>query len=312
MNIQDPILKWLLGGDPSIRFQVYQDLLKASQQNLNQEQEQIARKGWGNRLLALQDPEGTWAKGLYSPKWKSTTYTLLLLWRLQLAPGNPGVRKACQLLIDNGFQPDGGIDLSRTLHHSETCITGMILTLFSYFNIQDERLPHIVDYLLREQLVDGGWNCLACRGAHHSSFHTTITVLEALHEFGQRFGDACGKIDAARRKAHEFLLIHRLFRSHRTGKVAHPSFTRLPFPPRWHYDILRGLDYFQRSDVPFDNRMHDALEILLKKRTTTGYWLLQQSYPGRVFFEMEPAGQPSRWNTLRALRVLDRYQPDTC
>lgn len=151
-------------------------------------------------------------------------------------------------------------------------------------------------------MSDGGWNCIAPEGATHSSVHTTITVLEALHEYSKfRQTDEFQKYSD---QAWEFLLHHRLFRSHRTGEIINPQFIRFPFPPRWHYDILRALDYWQRCRLSYDPRMDDAIEILLNKRRKDGRWNLSSRYSGRIYFEMEKAGQPSHWNTLRALRIL--------
>jgi hypothetical protein len=172
-----------------------------------------------------------------------------------------------------------------------------VLSVARWFGLDDPRLDRVSEHLLAAQMPDGGWNCRAILGrATHGSFHTTILALEAL--LGWPGGAH------ARARGEEFLLVHRLFRSHRTGKVAKDEFTRLHFPPRWHYDVLRGLDYLRAANAPRDPRLADALELVGSRRRTDGMWLLLQGYTGRVFFEMEETGQASRWNTLRALRVL--------
>jgi len=151
-------------------------------------------------------------------------------------------------------------------------------------------------------LPDGGWNCRAPRGDTHSSFHTTILALEGLLEYHRMRGssEAC----AAAARGREFLLAHRLFRSHRTGKVAGPEFTRFSFPPHWHYDALRGLEYFRESTSAWDARLDDAMKLLENRRGPDGRWPLQHAYSGKRFFAIETVGAPSRWATLRALRVL--------
>ena len=306
MSQQNSITEWLLEGDPAIRWQTRRDLLGAEERTVEAERRQVAATGWGAKLLSFQEPSGLWAGGLYSPKWTSTTYTLLLLRRLGLESGHPQAERACRLLLDKGFYADGGINYSPTSQHSETCITGMVLSILAYFNYRDERLTKLVEHLLGQQMADGGWNCQSYQGATHSSFHTTLSVLEGLREYEKRRPDP--RLVASQDRAVEFLLIHRLFRSHRTGEVVDPRMTRFSFPPRWRYDVMRVLDYLQERNIPPDPRLADAIKLINKKRRPDGAWPLQNRHPGRTFFELEAVGQPSRWNTLRALRILQWYQ----
>jgi len=173
------VIRWLLEGDAAIRWQVLRDLLGSTEGAVERERRKIAREGWGARLLARQDPRGTWGGGLYTPKWTSTTYTMLLLRDLGLPPSNGQAQRACSLLLDNGLRPDGGVNFART-DRSETCISGMTLSIVSYFRYDDERLDTIADHLLEQQMPDGGWNCRHWCGATHASVHTTISVLEGL------------------------------------------------------------------------------------------------------------------------------------
>jgi hypothetical protein len=305
--ISEEIINWLLQGDPSIRWQVLKDIVDKPKSFYQPEREKVAKEGWGFRLLELQDEKGTWAKGLYTPKWTSTTYTLLLLKRLGLKPKHPAALKGCKLLIDNGFNYDDGINFFGSIDYGETCVTGIILTLLSYFKLSDDRVHKLVNHLLERQMPDGGWNCRLPLGATHGSFHTTIITLEALLEYERTFPDCKHESLAARLKAHEFLFLHKLYKSHRTGKIVKPQMIRFSFPPRWHYDVLRAMDYFRDSQSPFDERMNDSLALIINKQKKDGKWNLQQRYPGRTFFEMEEVGKPSRWNTLRVLRVLKYY-----
>jgi hypothetical protein len=302
--IDDSILQWLLQGDPAIHWQTLRDLAGASKKKVSDERKLVAKKGWGARLLALQNPSGGWGGGIYSPKWTSTTYTMLLLSRLGLPPRNPHALKACTLLLDKGFYEDGGINFGSYHKHSETCITGMVLSIVSYFQIRDDRVHSLVDHLFSQQMKDGGWNCQSYRGAAHSSFHTTISTLEGLREYEKSYLQKNTEVQKAQQRASEFLLVHKLFRSHRTGEIVHPAMTRFSFPPRWHYDVIRALDHFQEVKAEKDKRLKDAIEIVRKRRKKDGRWVLQNRYPGRTHFEMEKVGEPSRWNTLRALRVL--------
>lgn len=304
MYQQDSVIPWLLNGDPALRWQALRDVTSAPPQEIQRERERIPVEGWGARLLALQDQAGTWDRGIYTPKWTSTTYTMLLLRDFGLPPTNSQAQQACQLLLDRGFHRDGGINYFRSLNHSETCVTGMVLSILAYFQSQDARIHALADQLLAQQMPDGGWNCQSYNGATHSSFHTTISVLEGLRAYEKFQPQNKPKIQHAQQRGREFLLIHRLFKSHRTGKVVKSDFTCFSFPPRWYYDILRALDYFRECGAEKDDRLSDAIEIVLKRQTNEGKWLLQNRHPGRTFFEMEQVGEPSRWNTLRALRVL--------
>jgi hypothetical protein len=298
----DDVLDWLLAGDAAIRWQVHRDLLGSSARAVSKERQQVELEGWGARLLELQDAGGTWGKGLYTPKWTSTTYTLLLLRDLGLPAQVPAARRPCQLLLDGGFCSDGGVGYPAG--RSETCITGMVLAILAYFQHDDQRLDAIAAHLLEQQLPDGGWNCRRWRGATHSSVHTTISALEALHGYEQQRRRRKAEVRAAQARGREFLLAHRLFRSHRTGAVIKPAFKQLVFPPRWHYDILRALDYFRATGAERDERLTEGIDLLRAKAGADGRWLLENVYRGQTFFELERRGKPSRWNTLRALRVL--------
>ena len=305
MKQHDLVIDWLLRGDPAVRFQTLRDLVGASDRIIKREQRRVAEEGWGARLLALQDPSGKWTRGIYTPKWTSTTYTIVLLHSLGLSPEHPQALKGCRILLDNGASADGGFNCWKGMNHSEPCVTGMVLAAAAYFRLQDDRLDHYADYLLGQQMKDGGWNCRSYWGATHSSFHTTILALEGLFEYERYSSRNSDRVREAQARGREFFLRHRMFRSHRTGKVVKPAITLFSFPPRWHYDVLRGLDYFRACVARRDERLSDAIELVRKRRKPEGRWVLQNHYPGRTFFEMEKLGQPSRWNTLRALRVLN-------
>jgi hypothetical protein len=300
----DETLRWLLAGDPAVRWQTLRDLTDAAPRTVARERRKVATEGWGAAVLERQDPGGTWAGGLYSPKWTSTTYTMLLLRDLGLPTENRQAKAACALLLDQGMRRDGGINYGSWASRSETCVAGMVLSILSYFGYQDDRLDTVASHLLGQEMPGGGWNCRRPYGASHASVHTTLSVLEGLWLYEKSGGRRASAVRAAQRRAREFLLVHRLFRSHRTGEVMNPAFTRLAFPPRWHYDILRALDYFRAVEAPRDERLGDAIALLHGKRRPDGRWNLEHRFRGAVFFELEPLGRPSRCNTLRALRVL--------
>jgi hypothetical protein len=232
---------------------------------------------------------------------------MLLLRDFGLPATNQKARKACKVLLDQGLQRDGGINYGiwgKSWGRSETCITGMILSILSYFEHDDDRLDIIAEHLLDQQMHDGGWNCRRPSGATHSSVHTTISVLEGLRHYQLHRNRKLRAVRAAQQRGREFLLVHRLFRSHRTCEIIKPIFLRFSFPPRWHYDILRALDHFQAVNAARDERLAEAIAIVQSKQGENGYWPLENSYRGKTYFELESVGAPSRWNTLRALRVL--------
>jgi len=308
MRENDAVISWLLAGDPAIRWQTLRDLFGASRREVECERERVAEEGWGARLLHHQEPSGQWGGGIYTPKWTSTTYTMVLLRSLGLPPGHPQALQGCKLLLDKGHYRDGGFNSWRSFRHSEPCVTGMVLATCAHFRLDDDRVQSFANYLLGQQMRDGGWNCRSYYGATHSSMHTTILALEGLLEYERSKPQNVAEVREAQVKGREFLLRHHLFRSHRTGKVIDPAWTRFSFPPRWHYDILRGLDYFRDAGAPRDERLRDAIEIVRQRRKPDGRWILQNRYPGKEFFQFEKLGEPSRWNTLRALRVLCWWQ----
>lgn len=304
---EDKLINWLLQGDVSIQYQVYRDLLKTENIEL---QHRIETEGWGAKLLSLQKPDGQWGMGFYQPKWTSTHYTLLELKNLHISNQNAEIRATIKEILKNHKDPDGGINPAKTVSKSDVCICGMFLNYASYFGAKEEELQSVVDFILSQQLKDGGFNCqLNRKGAVHSSLHTTISVLEGFFEYSRNhYHYKLPEVKMAENDAREFILEHKLYQSHRTGQTISESFLKLSYPCRWRYDILRALDYFQFAGVGFDKRMTEALEVLLKKRRPDNTWPLQAKHSGHTHFDMEQPGKPSRWNTLRALRVLNHFR----
>lgn len=299
------LIDWLLAGDVAIQYQARRDLLDKERPDLRA---RIAVEGWGAQLLAARRPDGHWGRGFYQPKWTSTHYTLLDLKNLGIAPDHPQIRASIDQILAQYKEADGGINPAKAIKKGEVCVSGMVLNYAAYFGMPAARLASIVDFLIGAQMPDGGFNCeFNRRGAVHSSLHSTISVLEGIGEYlANGYTYRAAELEVIARQAREFLLQHRLFRSDRTGAIINPGFLLLSYPSRWYYDILRGLDYFRGVGAAYDPRMQDALDVLRQKRRKDGAWPLQANHPGQVHFDMETPGQPSRWNTLRALRVLRR------
>ena len=302
------IIKWLLEGDVSIQFQVYRDLLGISKKHL---QSRIAKEGWGKQFLSKRNSNGHWGDRFYQPKWISTHYTLLDLRNLNVSPSNEVVKKTIELVLEAGKAEDGGIPLGpSTSQNSDVCVNGMFLNYASYFKTPEKRLTSVVDSILHEIMDDGGFNCRTTRsGARHSSLHSTISVLEGLYEF-QKSGSTYRKedIQTVKESAEEFILLHKLFISDRTGEIISNDFLKMPYPSRWKYDILRAMDFFRYAEHKWYERMTEAINVIKKKRNKKCTWNLQASYLGQVHFVMEKAGAASRWNTLRVLRVLKYFE----
>ncbi|MFP3882551.1 MAG: hypothetical protein ACLFRT_08220 [Actinomycetota bacterium] len=299
MADSDARLDWLLDADPSIRWQVMRGLTDTSPGDIAKERARVATEGWGTRLLGLQSGDGNWGGGAYSPKWISTTYTLLLLRHLGIDPGDERVRAATDRVQEK-------IRVGRADHPffeyiGETCISGMVLALNSYFR---EAEGARIEWLLENQKTDGGWNCAT--GSTRSSFNTTISVLEGLLEY-ERAVDGDRNVSEARDRAHDYLLERQLMYRLSDGELINKRWLLLSFPPRWFYDVLRALEYLADARTEPDERCAEAIEVVRSKQRKDGTWPLQGRHPGKEHFVMEPSGKPSRWNTLRAIRVLDWY-----
>jgi hypothetical protein len=305
-------LKWLLDSDPAIRWQVMRDLTDAAPSAIAAERSRVATEGWGAQLLARQAPAGHWGGG---PKWDLIAlFSLVVLMDFGLDPASSQARK----MIDRVDKRLVFKALSnRPYLHGETepCINGRILGIGAYFKEPNDALAK---QLLGEQLEDGGWNCEAWPflspkrpPSRRSSFHTTICVLEGLLEY-ERAGRKSAAITKARKRGENYLLERRMFRSLRTGKVIDKRWLRFTFPMFWHYDVLRGLDYLRNAGIKPDSRVRDAIKIVTERRHQNGRWPLNLLHLEHIPLEMETdVGGASRWNTLRALRVLRWYNNST-
>lgn len=293
------VMEWLLDADPAIRWQVKRDLLRERKSSWQAEQARVAREGWGARLLAERGSDGQWARGLYTPKWTSTTYTLLELRRLGLPGDHPAAVASASLLLERSVWRRGPRS-----DYWEACVAGFALSLGSWFAADSDAREALLAEVLDAQMPDGGWNCRRPRGATHSSFHTTINVLEGLRDYVAAGGPCRKQVQAAEARAQEFFCQHQLYRSHRTGHVVDEKMTRTPFPPRWRHDVLRTLDYFRAAGAAPDPRLGDPIALIERKQSSDGRWPQERGQSGKAWLPLETVGKPSRWNTLRALRVL--------
>jgi hypothetical protein len=312
------VLDWLLDSDPGIRWQVLRDLADAPAETAAADRARVASEGWGARILSLQGEDGQWEGGALFPArwfesghgeqpsgqpWTATAYSLTMLYDLGVDPHDDNVRRAVEQVREHCRWEHAGQPFFSG--EVEPCINGMTVALGAYF---EQDVDPVVARLLGEQLEDGGWNCEVENGSVRSSFHSTIRVLEGLlaHE---RASGGSAKSSAARRRGEEYLLERKLFRRKTTAAVVDPAWLQFSFPTRWHYDVLRGLEYFRAAGDPPDPRMDEAIDLLRSKQQADGTWLLENTHPGAVHFALDDGdGRPSRWNTLRALRVLRWYE----
>lgn len=310
------VTDWLMDSDPAIRWQVMRDLLDLPEAAWGPERARVETEGWGARLLAAQDPDGQWAGGAFLPAgfseaewkaegqpWTATCFTLQELRGLGLDPASASARRTAALVGQNARWDEGGQPYWEG--EVEECINARTVADGVYFGVD---VAPIVARLLGEVQPDGGWNCERCNGSTCSSFDTTINVLEGLLAFEKAIG-ATAATRAARRSGEEYLLERRLYRGRRTGAPADPDFLRLLHPNRWRHDILRGLEYFRDAALdagtPPDPRLAEPVAILRSRQGPDGRWPLDWQMRGRAWLEPEAEpGEPSRWITLRALRVL--------
>jgi hypothetical protein len=294
------VMSWLKEGDPAIRWQVMWYLEDEPPAVVASERARIGREGWGAELLAAQNPQGYWGGEEERRHWMTTIHTLAHLKNMGADPAAPELREALDRVRTHitWWQLDG-----RPFFEGETepCLNGQIVAAGAYFGADVDKL---VDRLLSEQLADGGWNCNAPPSIR-SSFHSTICVLEGLIQH-ERARGATAAVTDARARGEEFLLSRRMMRRLSTGEIIDRQWTRFAFPTRWHYDVLRGLDYLRSAGVEPDERVQEALDLVEKRRHQNGRWPLNILHPDRIPHDMEPGqGKASRWITLRALRVLD-------
>jgi len=327
------VIDWLLDSDPAIRWQVMRDLTDAPVDQVAAERARVAEEGWGAQLLALQQPHGQWPagtptlsseaaekwwhslgperQGTLFPGWTATAWSLALLTAFGVEPNSAAARHAVGLVRENvRWEHDGEPFFDGEV---EPCINGRTVGLGAYFGFD---VAPIVARLLGEQMADGGWNCEQENGSTRGSFHTTIDVLEGLLAYERASGSA-PDVAGARLRGQEYLLQRRMFRRLSTGQVIEHDRTtggpaawlQFSFPTYWHYDVLRGLDYLRAAGVAPDDRVTEAIDLVRSKRDADGRWPLEHSHPGAMYFAIDDAdGKPSRWNTMRAMRVLAWYE----
>jgi hypothetical protein len=307
------VIDWLLDSDPAIRWQVLRDVLHEPPDVVDAERARVATEGWGARLLALQAPDGRWGGRPWSLDYTDTFHTLELLRRFGLDPASAPARKAIALVHEQVIWKGGAPVPTPWDDHRffegevEPCINGNVVATGAYFGVD---MTPLVERLLGEELSDGGWNCEVENGATVSSFGTTINVLEGLLEYerGPKASTQAGEARAARLRGEQYLLERRLLRRKSTGDVIDAAWLEFAFPTWWHYDVLRGLDHLRDAGHdPDDERIAEAVTIVERNRAPDGRWPLQRVYEGESHFEMERVGEPSRWISLLALRVLDRF-----
>ncbi len=293
-------IDWLLDSDPAIRWQAMRDLTDAPADEVAAERGRVAREGWGAQILAAQDPDGRWSGGTFFPRWIGTSDTLHLLYLFGIDPASDEVQRAIAPIHESA-RWDYDPDLRFWDGEVEPCINGRTVAIGAYFR-QDVR--GIVDRLLGEQMADGGWNCEQENGSTRGSFDTTLNVLEGLLEYERSTG-ANGDVTAARLRGEEYLLERRLLRRLSDGEIPQKRWLYAGFPNAWFYDVVRVLDYLRAARPSPDERMAEALDIVASKRDANGRWPLDHAYHDASLVDFgEAEGKPSRWITLRAMRVL--------
>ncbi|WP_344376394.1 hypothetical protein [Agromyces tropicus] len=311
--MHDDVISWLLDGDPSVRWQVMRDLQGAPDAEVAAERARVATEGWGARVLADQADDGSWGGQVYGPNRQrnSVMWSLQILRNLGAPPEAPPVRSAIDRVVA-GVRWHEFDDLPYFSGEVEECVNGGVLANASYFGVLGEGSDRILSLLLDETLPDGGWNCDPIEESQRSSFNPTLCVLEGLLAWQRATGSSDARVEAARRSGEEYLLERSLFRRRTTGEVVNPHYLNFSFPTYWFYDVLRALDHFRDLGGDPDPRLRPALDVVLEQRLDDGRWPAGERWPGRQAYEIDaPPGEPSPWNTLRALRVLRWADPDS-
>ena len=311
--IDRSLTEWLLESDPALRWQVQRDLLDDPEETWRATRARVATEGFGARLLALQDPDGQWAGGAYFPAdfdpqgpeegqpWTATTWSLNALrkWGVDASALEGTAEK---LAANSRWEYD---DLPYWGGEVDCCINGYTLANGVWLGADVEPLA---GWFVEHRMEDGGWNCDWVEGSTRSSFHSTLNSLEGLlaHEVATGGTEATR---AARRAAEEYLLERGLFRRRSTGEPVAPWATHFAYPFRWFYSSLRAADYFRSAalydEIDPDPRMADAVEAIRSARQADGTWVQERRHPGRVWFHVDSeVGEPSKWLTLHAMRVL--------
>ena len=306
MKIQKETITWLLDSDPSIRWQVMKDIQGLDESIYEEERQKLQAQGWGSELLKLQGEDGLWNKSLYNGKWISTTYTLYLLKLLGLSPFNQQALSACDQLFRQGIYNHEEIRFSRNQTHQDLGVSGLILSMCCYFGYHQDELHQIASYLVSQQSEEGYWLPNKAEASMGYRFETTLLVLEGLLQYRQRYSLKHKWLAEAEAKGQEYLLQHKLYLD--GGKAIKNKWTSFSFPAYWFYDVLTALDYFRLFGTNRGQRLQAGINLVVEKQNKDSTWNLGSKHPGKTYFEMEKARAPSRWNTLRALRVLKWWE----
>jgi hypothetical protein len=306
MDKKKEIIIWLLDSDPSIRWQVMKDIQDMDKAVYSTERQKLTEQGWCSEYLKLQDKDGLWSGSLYNGKWVSTTYTLYLLKILGLSAYNSQALLACEQLFGQGIHKQKEIRFSRNQEHQDLGVTGLILSMCCFFGYHQEQIHKVVDCLVDQQSKDGNWLPNRSKASEAYTFETTLLILEGLLQYRKRYSANDKKLLDSEINGQEFLLKHHLYLD---DDIAIKSkWISFSFPPYWFYDVLTALDYFRAAGMKPDERLDAGIDLLNKKRNKEGKWALGSKHPGKTNFEMEKPRASSKWNTLRAMRVLKYWQ----
>ncbi|MBI4258631.1 MAG: hypothetical protein HY619_06720 [Thaumarchaeota archaeon] len=311
---RDSVMDWLLQkSQPAVCYFTLIELLDRPREDLEVQAayQAISERGWGAEILGEQNPAGFWAsrENLYYPKYVASNWHLLVLADLGLTKQHPRIRKACELFLGEYAKPDGGFGRRERSHF---CVTGnSARTLVRCGYEDDPRVRSAFKWLIEAQKADGGWHCFDSRRG-------TLDCWEALSAFSalpKRRWTRLVKRSVER--GAEFYLERDLFRE---GKRRYEPWFRFHYPVHYYYDLLVGLDVITALGYGDDSRLKPALKVLREKRRPDGAWLLDAIHPdlgpGAKYvlgepvtpFALEKAGEPSKWITLQALRVLKRVE----
>jgi hypothetical protein len=300
-------LDWIRSGDPSLDYLVDRDLFDHKDE---QKHHKIGKIGWCFEYIKNRKSDGSWGNRFYQPKWICSHYTILELRNLEYPPTDKLLQKEINKIGLEELASDGGINPSVTMDVSDTCVTAMYLNYAIYYQAEVKIIERIIDYLLNQRMNDGGYNCnFNQKGAVHSSFHTSICVLEAYQTYiSAHHSYRIKEVIQSKENIIEFLLVHKFYRSSSNNDVIDKKMLMMTYPFRWKYTTLRALNVFVDCDVKYDKRMNEILDIIESKCSKDCKWKIQTGYAGNEYFKMEEAGKPSKIITYMAIKILRKYR----
>ena len=319
--------EWLLEPDnPSVTYLTLTEILGKPENNsqVKKSKIDIMKKGPVPKILAKQNDEGYWgiAEDFYMrSKYKGTVWSLIILAELGADGRDERIKKTCEFLLkisqdyeSGGFSHRGNFNSGGNHNDIIPCLSGnMVWTMIRFGYLNDLRVQKAINWLIKHQRYDDGiaqapegwpYRYEKCWGTH-TCHMGIVKTLKALAEIppNKRSKSVNNTIE----NSVNYLFKHHLYKkSHDLSQVGHQDWIKFGFPRLWQTDALEMLEILINLDY-YDKRMQDAVDLIVNKQNNEGKWNMERTFNGRFQTSIEPKGKPSKWNTLKALKVLKRF-----